>query len=105
MRDWLSLLRAEVARTNTVKAARRVGCARSAVSMALAGKYPAATDSLAAKVMAVLGRVACPLAGDITASDCADSRARPMPSGSRQAFRAWRVCQSCTIGGGSDAQP
>lgn len=105
MRDWLSLLRAEVERTNTVKAAARIGVARSAVSMALSGKYPAGTERLAEKVMGALGQVACPQMGEITAVECASRRDRAMPTASRQSLQAWRECRSCTIGGGSDAQP
>ncbi|OLN30423.1 Phage protein [Desulfovibrio sp. DV] len=86
---------AEAARTSIAATARRLGYSRTAVSLALAGKYPGGTDKLAAKVLAVLGGVACPQLGhDVTAAECAD-KAGAMPTSSPAALRLWRACQIC----------
>lgn len=97
--NWIELLRGEVARTSKTHAAARIGVSRTAVSLALSGKYPAATDRLEAKVMAVLGRVACPfLETEIESQACRHYRERPVPTSNPLALRHWRVCQQCNVG-------
>lgn len=96
--DWLSLLRQEVARAGSIqKAADRVGVSRAAVSLALAGRYPASTRKLSAKVLrALAGRMACPLQADgISPADCAARRDQPMPMSRPAELRAWTTCQNC----------
>jgi len=93
--DWQTLLAAEAARTSIAATARRLGYSRTAVSLALAGKYPGGTDKMAATVLDVLGGVACPQLGrEVTAAECAD-KAGAMPTSSPTALRLWRACQTC----------
>lgn len=96
---WLTLLAEDVARTGSKAAtARKVGVSRSAVSLALAGKYPARDLSrLANKVLdALAGRVSCPHdGGDIARAACAERAAAPMPMSSPASLRAWTACRSC----------
>ncbi len=93
--DWRSLLVGEVARTSIAATARRLGYSRTAVSLVLAGKYPGRTDTLAARVLAELGRVTCPHLGrTVTPGDCAISGGR-VPTSSPAALRLWRACQTC----------
>lgn len=97
MPDWLTLLRAEAARSNITQAAKKLGYSRTAVSQALSGTYGAGTDRLAAKVALVLGRVPCPGAGrEVSVVECRELRSRPMPTGNRNAFRSWQACQTCS---------
>jgi hypothetical protein len=93
--DWRDLLAAEAARTSIAATGRRLGYSRTAVSLALAGKYPGRTDKLSATVLAVLGRQVCPHLGrEITPGECADN-AGAMPTSSPAALRLWRACQTC----------
>ena len=94
-RDWLALLAEEVARTSITAAAHRIGYSRTAVSLALAGKYPGDPAKVAAKVLEVLGTVECPHLGfAVTAARCADASGQ-MPTSSPGDLRLWRACQGC----------
>ena len=94
--DWRTLLAAEAARTSIAATARRLGYSRTAVSLALAGKYPGNTKTLAAVVLEVLGRVDCPcLDRPVTPAWCAATARGPVPTGSPFALRLWRACQAC----------
>ena len=102
---WLTLLAEDVARTGSkAETARRIsaGCgakvSRTAVSLLLAGKYPAAdTAPMAAKVLAALaGRVPCPHDGvDLARAACAERAGAPMPMSSPASLRAWTACRTC----------
>lgn len=94
-RDWFALLQAEVAATSITAAAARLEYSRTAISLALAGKYPGKTDALAARVLEVLGRIVCPHLGfEMSTTGCANSSGI-MPTSSPAALRLWRACQSC----------
>ena len=104
---WLELLRAEAARTSVTEAARKIGYARTSVSLAINGHYTAGTAKLAATVLDTLaGRVDCPALGrDIAATDCADRQARPMPTSNPRELKNWRLCRDCVHArGGDDAE-
>lgn len=104
----MGLLRAEVARTAISAAARRLGYSRPAVSMVLAGTYAGRPDALLERVLDELGAHTCPhLGAEIARRACGDHHSRPMPTGSRSAFRHWQACQQCPHRGqgGGDAQP
>ncbi|GAB6035798.1 hypothetical protein JCM15519_03570 [Fundidesulfovibrio butyratiphilus] len=94
-RDWLALLEEEAARTSIAAVARRLGYARTSVSLALSGKYPGTTDKLAATVLAVLGTVDCPHLGfPVSPARCAANSGK-MPTSSPGDLRLWRACQAC----------
>lgn len=95
---WLTLLADDVARTGSkAKTAARIGVSRSAVSLALLGRYPAGTQRLEAKVLEVLaGQVACPHDGtEIARRSCIERANAPMPMSSPEALRAWVACRTC----------
>tara|TARA_B100000678_G_scaffold221641_1_gene189081 strand:+ start:269 stop:616 length:348 start_codon:yes stop_codon:yes gene_type:complete len=97
---WRVLLAREIERTSVTETAKRIGYARSSVSLANSGKYTASTDQLEARVLEVLGgpepTFYCPAqAASITKKTCADFAARPMPTTSPRALRQWQICQSC----------
>ncbi len=96
---WLTLLAEDVARTGSKAAtARKIGISRAAVSLLLAGKYPAAdTAPMGAKVLGALaGRVPCPHDGvDLARAACAERAGAPMPMSSPASLRAWTACRTC----------
>ena len=63
MPDWLALLHKAVEGRTKAAVARELGVSRPSVSLLLAGRYPGRTDHMAARVLAVYGRIACPHLG------------------------------------------
>lgn len=106
--DWLALLRAHAAATNITQAAKAIGMSRTAVSLALAGKYPGGTQDIAARVMAILApRPRCPgLEREITAAECRDWAAKPFAATNTLRVRMHAACRRCPNRpqGGEDAQ-
>jgi hypothetical protein len=99
-RNWLDLIREEVAvRGSIAAAAQFVGVSRTALSLALAGKYTADTRKLEGKVLRALrGAVACPhLGATIPFEECAFNRTRGIP-GTREKIAHWLACQECPVG-------
>lgn len=99
-RSWIDLLREEVTRRGSMAAAARfLGVSRASVSTALAGKYPADTRKLEAKVLKTLrGAVECPHLGQtITFEECSFNRTRSIP-GTREKIDHWLACQECPVG-------
>jgi hypothetical protein len=99
--DWLELLRMRVATLGSISAvARELRYSRTAISLALAGKYPAkSTTQLAAAVIAACMPCSCPFLGrEITAGECRLFRTRPIPQSRPDELRHWAVCQDCPIG-------
>jgi len=97
--SWLILLANDVARTGSKAAtARKIGISRTAVSLALSGKYPAEdTSRIEAKVLeALAGRVPCPHdRTDIARRACSDRATAPMPMSNPVELRAWTACGAC----------
>lgn len=93
----LELLKAEVARVGSIQAAAKaIGVSRTALSLVLAGKYPADTGRLEAKVRAIAERVPCPHLGDLVRRDhCRDLALGPCPTHTPEAAAAWRACINC----------
>lgn len=92
----LDLMRARVASSSVAAVARELDYSRPAVSMALSGRYLGRLDRLARRALERLGGVICPHLGrPIPATECADHRRRPMPSGSARSFRHWQACRHC----------
>ncbi len=94
---WVSLLAAEVEATNMTRAGERIGMSRSAVSLALANRYPSPnTTGVEQRVIEALDRMSCPAQGsDIDSSQCRRYRDREAPTHNPMAMRAWRTCQNC----------
>ena len=103
---WLAALREEAEKTSKAEAGKKIGYSRTAVSLALAGKYRGGTEKLAAAVLKnLVGRVACPFYGtDISADKCDEHSRRPMSTSSPHDLKLWRACQGCKANqGGQDA--
>lgn len=93
---WLDLLKQAVERTNTQVVADELGISRTVVSLILNDKYPAKTDKVAEKVLAVYSRVECPHTGEnISMATCKTHHTSAAPTSSPRAMRLWRACQSC----------
>lgn len=95
---WLEILKHAVDAPDSSmgKVAEKLGCSRTAISLVLAGKYPAKTDKMAARVMQVYGRVQCPfLLKEISGKECHDFHTKDAPTSSPFAMRHWRACQNC----------
>ena len=95
--EWMHLLDRAVAATSVADVARRLGVARSSLSLLINGKYPGGTDNMAARVMDVLAEP-CPVyGGGRTSESCVSRRAEPMPTSNPFALRQWRMCQLCNL--------
>lgn len=94
----VDLLAVEVARRGGNKAAvgRRCGISRTAVSLLLAGKYPADTARIEMTIVNALKRHECPWTGDwMHDAECQARADAPPPSSSPAAYKHWQACQSC----------
>ncbi len=94
---WVELLAAEVRATDRTRAGARIGMSRSAVSLALANKYPSpSTAGIERRVLEALGNLQCPAQeATITSEQCREYRERPAPTHNPMAMRVWRICQGC----------
>lgn len=93
---WFALFEKAVAASSKTAVAHRLGISRSAVSLVMSDKYGAATDKIAARVLAVYSVVDCPyLAQAISQEDCAAHAGRAIPTSSPRAVRHWKACQTC----------
>ena len=99
MSDWRQILAAEIARSSVAAVARRLGYARSTISLAHHDRYAGDTRHIEAKVMSVLsGSVTCPHLGRAIAPGvCTDVRTAPMPTSSPKDLRHWIACQTCPL--------
>ena len=103
--DWLDILRDRIGALGLVTVAKDLGAAKSTVSMVCNGKYPARTDKIQAKVLAVYGgqTVACPVLGEIEAAACADNQARAkrigLRAGNPQTLLLFKTCSNCPVRG------
>lgn len=94
--DWRAILGDAVARTSVAEVARRMGVARTSVSLLLHDRYPGGTGNMAARVLATLVEP-CPVyGGPRRAATCVTRRAAPLPTSNPFALRRWRECQACT---------
>lgn len=94
--EWRTLLEQAVSATSVTDVARRLGVARSSLSLLLNGKYPGGTDKMAERIMSVLA--VCHVYGGARSADiCTTRRAAPIPTSNPFALRQWRECQQCNI--------
>lgn len=93
---WLDLLKKRVDESSMGKVAEELQCSRTAVSLVLAGKYPASTEKFATRVIARYARIPCPfLEREISGAECREFHTRETPTSSPFAMRHWRACQGC----------
>lgn len=102
MNDWLTILQQAVdAKGSSITAvADKLDVSRTTISLVLAGKYPAKTDKIAAKVLDMYARITCPhTCAEISHAECRALSTSAVPTSSPQAMRHWRACQSCQFKG------
>lgn len=96
---WLELLRKEVMETSIGRAALKVGYSRTAISLALAGKYDRDLTKMQMKVLAALQlpmKVECPhLLINLPTDMCNDFSTRSAPTHHPFGMQLWRACQQC----------
>jgi hypothetical protein len=98
MSRWLELLRQAIAADprGIAGVAEAIGVARATLSLVANDKYPAKTDKVAAKVLAVYDRLDCPHTGEaLTRATCQLMATRAAPTSSPRDMRHWRACQTC----------
>lgn len=79
-----------------MQAAGEERVSRVQISLVLDGVYPASTERLAAKVLAVFDRHDCPYLGEpVTNDTCRQANAGPPPTWDPAALDQRRVCQNC----------
>lgn len=101
---WIDILRREVEAKGAKAVARELDVARSTVSLVLAGKYPASTDKIEARIILIYGsngRVQCPALGEIEPARCAETRQRAKLIGLRvgnpDTLRLHSACMQCQV--------
>ena len=101
---WMEILRKEVKKKGGAAVAKELGISRSAVSLAMSGKYPASTKKIEDRVCRIYGGgglVNCPVLGGITPEACAEhfrlSRQIGMKAGSPQTLLLYKRCRSCPV--------
>lgn len=94
---WVRLLASAVEQSNRTQAAKRIGMSRTAVTLALANRYPSpSTAKVERRVLDVFGRIDCPAIGEaLTVEQCQSYRERPAPTHNPHAMQHWRACQHC----------
>lgn len=93
--ECAALLEAAIAASSVTAVARRLGVARSSLSLLRNGHYPGGTGRMERRIVTILGP-GCPVYGGlVTAEGCAAHRASPMPTSNPYALRRWRECQQC----------
>lgn len=96
--EWLARLRAFARETSIAAAGAKIGRSRTAVSLALAGKYPAKSLAplRAACVAAFQERFPCPGLGEaITPEECREWAEKPFAATSGARVAMYRACQAC----------
>ena len=93
----LDLIRTEVERTGSIQAvADALGYSRTAISLALDGRYKGSTARIEARAHERLGRVHCPhQRQEIPLPTCQRLREAEMPTASPAAWRQWQACLTC----------
>ncbi|MDO9069353.1 MAG: LacI family transcriptional regulator [Deltaproteobacteria bacterium] len=103
---WLAILQREVAARGRAEVARELGISATTLSLVLSDKYPASTDKIENRVVAIYGNagnVCCQILGEISPSRCADNweRARVIKiAGNPATIRLYMACRKCSLRNG-----
>lgn len=99
-KDAAALLKNAVAASSVTAVARRLGVARSSLSLVINGRYPGGTSKMEKRILEILGQP-CPVYGEArNLETCATRRGTPMPTSNPYALRQWRECQQCNLWSG-----
>lgn len=103
MSDWIQLLQAQVEQKGRPVVQKELGISPTALSLVLAGRYPASTENIEKRVMAIYGKngeVVCPVLGQIQPSRCVENfqRAQKINSaGNPNTIRLYHRCRKCNF--------
>ena len=101
---WLEILRRQADIKGRAMVARELGISASTISLVLSDKYPATTDAIEARVMAIYGHngiVACPAMGNISPDLCIDlwekAQKIGVKCGNPATIRLYKCCLKCEL--------
>lgn len=101
---WLDILKRQVEIHGRTAVVRQLGVSPSTLSLVLADKYPAGTDGVEARVMAIYGhagQVACPALGEIDPAQCVTNWERAqkigVKCGNPATIRLYKNCLKCDL--------
>ena len=101
---WLEILRRQADTRGRAVVARELGISSSTISLVLSDKYPATTDAIEARVMAIYGnngKVACPAMGDINPELCVSfwekAQKIGVKCGNPATIRLYKCCLKCEL--------
>jgi hypothetical protein len=102
---WLKILKQQVEAKGAAAVAREVGISPASLSLVLAGKYPAKTDNVERKVIAIYGSasglVNCPLLGEIEPAACAQNfnlaKKIGVRCGNPATLKLYKTCIKCAV--------
>ncbi len=104
---WLKILADHANEKGNANVARELGISPTTVSLVLAEKYPASTDSVEKKVMGIYGiegMVVCPILGVMLPDRCATNWERAkkigMKAGNPATIRLYKSCLKCNLRNG-----
>lgn len=94
--DWMSILKAEVAKKSQYRVAKELGYSITTVSQILSGKYLGKPDKFANKVIEVFAVVTCPYSDKtIAKKECVEFSHGKAPTHNPIKMQHWRACQQC----------
>lgn len=102
---WLQILAQQVAKSaSQADVARELGISQTSLSLVLSGKYPASTDAMERKILAIYGtggKVNCPALGQIEPGKCATNWEQAKKLGVRVSnpakLRLFKTCLRCSL--------
>ena len=111
--EWLSLLKAEVAKGRSIsEVSRECGIARSSLSMLISGSYPAQSLDVVSRkhgpriVRLYRDQVLCPhLRRGIAVAECHETAAAPLSTSNPEKLRQWRACRACPLNPSREDRP
>lgn len=101
---WLEILKKEVVAKNPKQVAKELGISRSAVDLAVQGKYKASTTRIEERVKLIYGNnggIECPVKGHLTPIECAENFRRAkligMRAGNPETLKLYKQCLRCAV--------
>jgi len=95
--DRMQLLKSAVDEHGQANVARMIGYSASTLSQILSGKYLGDPATVLLRVDEVFGSttVQCPIRGEISMGECADTRRQPFAATNAQRVRQYKACRDC----------
>jgi len=105
MTAWLTILNQQAKDKGNTVVAWELGLSPATISLLRSGKYPAKTDKIKKKIMAIYGNasglVACPVLGGITPARCArhwECAGRiGLKTTNPQTLKLYKTCLKCEV--------